>query len=88
MHGIHPDSKVSRHLIKLDPSKFDKAILIPREKYKFPAEIAIYDDKIGYVSPDKKGLAILIESKEMADVMKNIFDLAWEEAKRLNVANR
>jgi hypothetical protein len=30
------------------------------------------------------GFGVLIEDKNMADVMKSVFDLAYEEAKRLN----
>lgn len=84
MRGIHPDTKISRTLTKLDPMKFDKVMLIPKKKYKFPAEMAIYDNKIGYISPDITGLAILIENRELAEVMKSVFDLAFEEAKRLS----
>lgn len=36
------------------------------------------------MSLEKGGIAIIIESKEIADVMKSVFDLAYEEAKRLN----
>ena len=83
MLSIHPRDEIAEKLIKMFP-KFDDAILVPREKYSFPADMAIYADKIGYMSSEKGGLAIIIESKEIAEVMKNIFDLAWEEAKRLN----
>ena len=82
MHGIHPDNKIGRHLIKTSP-KFDQPMLISFKMSKFPADMAIYDNKIGYMSPDQD-LALIIESKEIASVMKNIFDLAFNEAKRLN----
>ncbi len=82
MYGIHPNGKIEQHLIKISP-KFDEPMLIPPKKYKFPADLAIWDDKIGYMSSEKGCSTILIESKEMADVMKNIFDLAYEEAKGL-----
>lgn len=82
MYGIHPDDKAARYMMKMDPT-FDKPKLIPRERYKLGADIAIWDNKIGHMSPTEN-ISILIESKEIADVMKNIFDLAYEEAKRLN----
>lgn len=82
MYGIHPDDKMGRHLVKVSRG-LDEAMLIPQEKYKFLADVAIYDNKINYMST-KEGVSIIIESKEMADIMKNIFDLAFEEAKRLN----
>ncbi len=85
LHGIHPDDKTEEKFTKTFPelSKLDKSVFIPKEKYQFPADVAIYDNKIAYLSPEKRGFAIIIESKEMADVMKNIFDLAYAEAKRL-----
>ena len=61
-------------------------MLIPKNKYKSSADMAIYDNKIGYMSTRER-VAIIIESKEIADVMKNIFDLAHEEAKRLKDIN-
>lgn len=84
MHGIHPNDEFAQKLIEIGPKNFDKPVLVPKEKYPFPADLAIYDNKIGYMSPEKGGIAIIIESKEISDVMKSIFDLAWEEAKRLN----
>lgn len=33
-------------------------------------------------------LSIFIESKEISEVMKSMFDLAFEEAKRLNKINK
>lgn len=86
MYGIHPDSKIEEKLMEI-PSKFDKPIVVSPQKYKFPADMAIWDNKIGYMSSENGGISILIESKEMADVMKSLFDLAYEEAKRLNKSN-
>lgn len=83
MHGIHPNDLPAQMLITNAPDRFDKPILIPSKKYSFPADLAIYDNKISYMSLDGKGIAIVIESKEMADVMKSVFDLAFTEAKRL-----
>lgn len=84
MRGIHPANKIVQQLMKMDVPKLDEPILIPEEKYKAPADMAIYDNKIGYMSPENGGFSIIIESNELAEVMKSIFDMAWEEAKRLN----
>ncbi len=86
MYGIHPNDEILQKVIDMAPesSKFDKSIFIPKKKYHFSADVAIYDNKIGYISPNKEGFAIIIEDKEMADAMKNLFDLAYEKAKRLN----
>ena len=83
MHGIHPADETAKKLMRSTKIKLDTPILIPKDKYKMPADIAIYDDKIGYMTPTDGGFAIIIQNKELAEVMKNIFDIAWEEAKRL-----
>ncbi len=82
MKGIHPIGDMFDKLAGLIPAGFDEMVAIPRENFSFTADLAIYDNKIGYISNDE-GIAIVIESKEMADVMKSVFDLAFNEAKRL-----
>ena len=84
MVGIHPNDAAARQLIKTYPKNFDYPVLIPEEKYKFPVDLAIYDDRVGYMSSEKDGSAIIIENKDIANVMKNIFDLAYQEAKKLS----
>lgn len=84
MFGIHPDDEIHRKIVENSPKNFDKSVLIPVNKYKFPADFAIFDDTIGFMSAENGGTAILIESKEIAEVMKNIFDMAFKEAKRLS----
>lgn len=82
MYGIHPEGEVANHLIGNSP-KFDEYALISPKDYKFPADIAIFDDKIGYISNKQKGHSFIIENKDMAEAMKTIFDLAWEYAKKI-----
>jgi sugar-specific transcriptional regulator TrmB len=84
MYGIHPHDEPHVKLIQDTPFNIDTYATIPKNKFKFTADLAIYDDKIGYMSADNGGLAVIIESKEMSSVMKSMFDLAFEEAKRIN----
>ena len=53
------------------------------EKFAFYPEINVYDNKVMIASWREK-LGIIIESAEIADAMKKIFELAWAEAKRLD----
>lgn len=59
------------------------AFLIPEEKFRFSPEINIYDNKVMIASWREK-LGIIIESAEIADAMKKIYELSWQEAKRLD----
>ena len=57
--------------------------LVPQSAFHFSPEINIYDNKIMIASWREK-LGIIIESHEIADAMKKIYELAWAEAKRLD----
>lgn len=61
----------------------DETLFIPKERFKFPVDIAIYDDKVAFTSP-KDLFGIVIQHKEIAASLKSAFDLAFAEAKRLN----
>ena len=56
---------------------------VPADKYYFSPEINIYDNKI-MIASWREELGIIIESKEIADAMKKIYELSWAEAKRLD----
>lgn len=58
---------------------------VPPDKYYFSPEINIYDNKVMIASWREK-LGVIIESAEIADAMKKIYELAWAEAKRLNAS--
>ncbi len=61
--------------------------LIPAGKYTFSSDIRIYEDKIVLISENEK-FAAIIEDKYFAEVMRETFDLAWEEAWRLDTQIR
>lgn len=83
MCGIHPAVPFFEKTMNQFPKAIDEHVLIPEKNFKSPSDIAIFDDKIGYMSHQNGGTGVLIESKEMAEVMKSIFDLAFEGAKHI-----
>ncbi len=85
MIGIHPDDQNIRTLISSFPNDLDEYLLLSKDKYHFSADVAIFDDKVGYISNKQKGISFLIQSKDFADVLKTIFDLAHQEAKRVKL---
>jgi len=90
--GIHIRAIIPKTPTGIDRSKLDRAearesALIPPDKYYFSPEINIYDNKIMIASWREK-LGIIIESPEIADAMKKIYELSWAEAKRLDQAGR
>ena len=60
--------------------------LVPKEYYFYP-EIDIYNNKVMIASWREK-LGILIESDEIADAMKKIFELAWIGAEAIEAKKK
>lgn len=52
---------------------------LPKDTQPLSADFRIYEDKIALTS-DKDEFGIIIENKEIAEAVKFIFDLAWENA--------
>ncbi len=82
IRAIFPDSPDARERASLDKEEMRQSLIVPNT-YGFHPEINIYDNKVMIASWREK-LGIIIESAEIADAMKKIYELAWAEAKRLN----
>ncbi|MDP9249673.1 MAG: hypothetical protein M3M85_04175 [bacterium] len=82
IRAIFPYTKAGIELSKDDKVQMRETAMIPADKYYFSPEINIYDNKV-MIASWKEKLGIIIESSEIADAMKTIYELAWAEAKRL-----
>ena len=68
---------------KKDVEEMRQLSLVPKDKYNFTPDIEIYDNKV-MIASWKEKLGIIIESQEISDAMKKIFELSWQEAERLD----
>ena len=84
IRGIIPDTPLARERTKHDKEESREMALVPADKYYFSPEINIYDNKV-MIASWREQLGIIIESAEIADAMKKMYELAWAEAKRLKV---
>ncbi len=83
LRAIAPNTKFARER-KANDTKEDREIaLVSPERYSISPEIDVYDNKVVISSWEEK-LGIIIESREIADAMKQIFELAWDRAKQLD----
>ena len=79
-YSIMPDTKESMELVNTAP-KYFKAALIPKSNYHLISHFAVWDDKTAYAfCSDSNIVTIVIESREIAHNMKNLFDMAFEKA--------
>jgi sugar-specific transcriptional regulator TrmB len=55
---------------------------IPSEKFPFATDIVIYGNKVALGACRGKIIGVIIESKEISEALRAIFNLAWEGAEK------
>ncbi len=78
IQAICPDNDLSKERKLHDKEELRKIKLIPNKKYSFSPELNIYNDKVLIASWREK-MAIIIESREIADLHKKMYDLLWSK---------
>jgi HTH-type transcriptional regulator, sugar sensing transcriptional regulator len=58
--------------------------IIPTKKYPITSDIAIFGDKVRIATQKGDLSGMIIENKEISNTLKILFDLAWEESKRVD----
>lgn len=77
------DSLKKRWLID-NSTKKSEYRFVPSEKFPVPAGMTIFRDRLAIGSFTGKLFGVVIESEQMTSMMRSIFNLAWEGAKRLD----
>lgn len=77
IRAIFPDDPRSRKQSERNNEELRETRFLPRKEMTFSPEINIYENKILLVSWKEK-IAILIESKELAELQKLIFGITWD----------
>jgi len=83
IRAVFPDTPEARERVTHNEEEARTAMLVPSDKYAFSPEINIYDTKIVFMSLKEK-FSLIIESQELADALKKVFELSWVEAQRLH----
>ena len=86
LRGIAPDDAVGRKVHGEDRRRLREIRLVPATDFDFGNEINVYDSKVAICSfPQKPGaegdvFGVIIESTEVAETQKQIFEMAWRYA--------
>ncbi len=83
MKGIHPRTEFTKGLRDKLENSIDDQVFIPSEHFRSPVDIAIYADRFAYTSLSSGGVGIFVQSADMADIMKKVFDLAFDGARTI-----
>jgi len=76
MRSIFPDTPMGHTRQAENKNEYRDSVLVPKEIYGIHPAINVYDDKL-MIASFREELGIIIESDEIADAMKKIFELAW-----------
>lgn len=87
IRGILNDTEASRGYKTKSKQLLREIHLVPKEKMNIVPEVYIYDDTISIFSI-KERLGVSIESKDIADAFKKLYDLAWERAEEYETGNK
>lgn len=86
LRGIAPDDATGKRVHGEDQQKIREIRLVPASQFDFKNEIKVYDHKVVICSFDSglKGdrdiFGLIIESKEVAETQRQIFEMAWRYA--------
>lgn len=67
-----------------DSEELAKTIIVPKEDLDPEIEVNIYNNKVAFMNYEDK-MSIIIESKAIANAMKDIYELSWKGAKSVEV---
>ncbi|MEI7741292.1 MAG: helix-turn-helix domain-containing protein [bacterium] len=87
VRGIYFGGEPVEALGVLSGEKNDECALryLPAEMGRFKANIAVYGNKIMFVTFEGKMYSVIMENKAIADAMRKLFSLAHKEVARLEV---
>jgi sugar-specific transcriptional regulator TrmB len=85
-NGIHvrviaPNDEESREIVSKDKEELRESVLVSKEQFYFSTEVNIYNNKILTISWKEK-FAVIVESEEIANAQRKVFELAWLGAKQ------
>lgn len=79
--GIYVDNQATRIINEMSP-RLGVSVFVPQKNYPSPVDVMVWDSKVGYLVVEANKLcSIILESEEISIVTKNMFDMAFEQAK-------
>lgn len=77
---IAPASPAAERLKRNALKELRDIKIVPAENYHFTTDMKIYGNRVGIISFKENFMSVLIESKEIAEMMKMAFELMWQGA--------
>ncbi|MFH1790035.1 MAG: hypothetical protein ABH832_03145 [bacterium] len=81
--------KISKQIYDFltDDEKMLRELRVAPNNINFSLGYSIYKDTVRFISSNKEFYGFLVDSKEMADMMRKQFDIIWSISKKLSSFN-
>ncbi|EKD58991.1 MAG: Transcriptional regulator, TrmB [uncultured bacterium] len=79
---IMPTDKYAESHSQDNKKEWRETLLIPRNKFFITNEINVYQNKVAIVSLGEEKVAVIIESQQIADTQRAIFNLIWNNLRK------
>jgi len=81
VRSLQPDTNAAKEYKKRDKSELRVTRLVPHKKFPTECELNIIGDMIAlFTTHGNEPTGMKIYNKDMAQVLRNLFELAWEKA--------
>lgn len=80
LRGVSPKDKAGEIVHSEDQKYYREIRLIPAGEFNFTNEIHIYDDKVAIISFKDELIGMILESIEIANSQRAIFNMCWQFA--------
>lgn len=81
LRGIYQDSPILKEYLKKNKAELRTIKVAPKKQFPLKNEINIYANKMIVIAYSPEPYGILIESKEVVDTQRSIFEMAWRGLK-------
>lgn len=79
---IIPSDEFAQNHSADNKNEMRETIMIPKNKFSISSEINIYQNKVAITSLGEEKVAVIIESQQMADTQRAIFNLLWSSLRK------
>lgn len=87
LRWIAPDSELARGL-QSEPAALREMRLVPPDRFKAATEMNVYANKINFIGSKGTAVGVIIEHSELAQTMREFFELAWRGTDRFADTSR
>lgn len=68
----------------LDQKELSQTAIVPKEQFNPQIEVNIYNNKVAFLNY-AENMSVIIESKAIADAMRQAYELSWRGAKGVEI---